>query len=131
MTKTPSGEPLHEAVMRAFEVSGVWERVLARLPGFQVPLSFRFRHMGERILGRWGVEPSAQLMISARWRQAAFVLVVLSAGLVVSSVLSLQLVGAALDVIALGCAVQASHRRTAAGIPVAGRSKMGRGHVRV
>ena len=131
MTKAPSRELLHEAVMRAFEVSGVWERALARVPGFRVPFAFRFRRVGERILGRWGVEASAQLIICARWRQAAFLLVVFSAGLVISGVLSLQLVGAALDVIALGCAVNASHRRTASGIPVAGRSKVGRGHVRV
>lgn len=127
----PSREPLHEVLTRAFEESGVWERVMARLPGFAVPYGFRFRRMGERILATWGVEACAQILIAARWRQAALLLVLLATGLVASGTLPRQLVGVALDVFALAGALNAGRRRKASGIPMARRSKVGHGQIPV
>lgn len=126
-----SSEALHEALDRASQVSGAWEQALARLPGFAVPCSLRLRRMGERIVARWGVDACAQVIVCERWRQAAFLLVAVSAPMVASGVLPLQLAGVALDVMALGCVWKARLRRNASGILVARPSKVGKGHVPV
>ncbi|MDA8199895.1 MAG: hypothetical protein M0Z54_10835 [Thermaerobacter sp.] len=127
MSEAPSREPLHEVVIRAFEESGALERVLARLPGFQVPLLFQFRSVGAQILVRWGVGACAHILISTRWRQAAFLLALIAAGGLATGKFPLQLVGVALDMVALGCVLQAARRRNTSGIPVARRSKVGSG----
>lgn len=118
-------ESLHAVVIEAFQQSSMWERVLARLPGFQVPWSFRFRRRGEQIRARWGVTASAHILIGARWRQAAFLLVLLGAGAFATGVSRLQLAGVVLYVMAFGCVWQAVRRRNTSGIPVTRRLRGG------
>ena len=127
---TTSREPLRDVLIRASELSTGSERTLARLPGFRVPGSFRLRRGGQRVLDRWGVEASAHILLAARWRQAAFILAVLSAGALASGTLPLQVVGGLLDFVALGCVLQGNRRRSTSGIPVSSRSKVSEGNVR-
>ena len=131
MMDAPSRDRLHAVVIAAFEDSGVLERFLARLPGFQVPCSLRFRGVGEGILGRWGVDACAQILIRARWRQVAFLLVLLAVVGLATGILPLQILGVVFDMMALGCVLQAARRRATSGIAGTRRSHVGRGRAPV
>jgi hypothetical protein len=120
-------ESLMPVVTEAWRLSSGVERVLAGLPGFRIPWGFWLRRRGERVPAQWGVPASAHLLIAARWRQAALLLVIVGVGGLITGVGPFQAAGVVVDALALGCAARAARRRKASGIPLTRRLRGGGG----